>query len=76
MKILADGYQNKQGSEGSFVCTLGKLWLMQAGGRHKIEVDKAGPGMWIGIEGVDQFLAKTGTIVAVDDAEADALTPI
>lgn len=44
---------------------------MQAGGRFKIEVDKALAGSWIAIEGIDQAISKTATITSpdVDDLE-------
>lgn len=30
-----------------------KLWILQAGGRFKISLDKVSAGNWIAIEGID-----------------------
>ena len=42
---------------------------MQAGGRHRISVNKASAGNWIGIQGIDKGIFKTATIVDVNDQE-------
>lgn len=42
---------------------------MQAGGRHRINVNKASAGNWIGIQGIDKGIFKTATIVDVNDQE-------
>jgi len=46
-----------------YIATIGKLWIIQAGGRHKININKVSAGNWIGIEGVDKGIIKTATIV-------------
>lgn len=46
-----------------------KLWIMQAGGRFRVQVSKVSAGNWIGIEGIDKGFNKTATVVAVDDTE-------
>lgn len=43
--------------------------MMQAGGRHKINVDKACAGNWVGIEGIDSGIVKTATVVDINDTE-------
>ena len=48
-----------------------KLWILQAGGRFKIEIDKVGAGNWVAIEGVDQAILKTATITSTDGAVKD-----
>ncbi len=48
-----------------------KLWILQAGGRFKIEVDKALAGSWIAIEGVDQSITKTATITSTEVEELE-----
>jgi 116 kDa U5 small nuclear ribonucleoprotein component len=39
VKVLTENYQASDG-EGAYICTASKLWIMQAGGRHKIQVSK------------------------------------
>jgi len=50
-----------------YVAKVEKLWIMQAGGRYKVRVNKMSAGNWVGIEGVDKGIMKTATIVDVDD---------
>lgn len=39
-----------------------ELFLVQQGGRYKVEVDKLFAGNWVLITGIDQSIAKTATI--------------
>ncbi len=55
------------GGEDMYVAKVEKLWVLQAGGRYKVRVNKMSAGNWIGIEGVDKGIIKTATIVDVDD---------
>jgi U5 small nuclear ribonucleoprotein component len=50
-----------------YVAKVDKLWIMQAGGRYKVGINKMSAGNWIGIEGVDKGIMKTATLVDVDD---------
>ncbi len=59
-----------------YIATVENLWIMQAGGRHKIKIDKAAAGNWIGIEGIDKGIIKTATIVDTDDTQIDAFKKI
>ena len=55
------------GGEDMYVAKVEKLWVLQAGGRYKVRVNKMSAGNWIGIEGVDKGIIKTATIVDFDD---------
>jgi U5 small nuclear ribonucleoprotein component len=68
VKVLLEGYTNKD-CEDFYVATAEKLFLMQNGGRFKIQVDKVSAGMLIGIQGVDKGIVKTATLVSVKDEE-------
>lgn len=59
-----------------YVATVGNLWIMQAGGRHKLSVNKVAAGNWVGIEGVDKGILKTATIVDAADTEIVAFKKI
>lgn len=48
------------------VARASRLWLLQAGGRFKIEVNKAYAGNWIAIEGIDASITKTVTVTTPD----------
>jgi 116 kDa U5 small nuclear ribonucleoprotein component len=56
--------------------TISKLWIMQAGGRYKIDVDMMTAGNWILMEGVDASIMKTSTIVSSDYMGADIFRPL
>lgn len=68
IKVLCENYDSNN-SEDMYVAKAEKLWIMQAGGRHKIQVNKVSAGNWIGIEGIDKGITKTATIVSVEDQE-------
>lgn len=40
-----------------------KLWILQAGGRFRIGLDQVSAGNLIAIEGIDESITKTATIV-------------
>jgi len=42
------------------------LFLMQEGGRYKIEIDQLSAGNWVLITGIDQSISKTATIFSAD----------
>ena len=48
-----------------------KLWILQAGGRWKIEIDKVGAGNWVAIEGIDASINKTATVTTPDVADME-----
>ena len=48
-----------------------KLWILQAGGRFKIEIDKVAAGNWIAIEGIDASINKTATVTTPDIADME-----
>ena len=45
--------------------------MLQAGGRFKIQVDRAFAGNWIAIEGIDASITKTSTITTPDQEEME-----
>lgn len=60
VRILGENYTLKD-PEDSFACTVGRLWVYNA--RYKIELNRVPVGNWVLIEGVDQTVVKTATIV-------------
>ena len=65
VKVLGEGF-NLEEEEDQVVVKASKLWILQAGGRFKIQVDKAFAGNWIAIEGIDASITKTATITTPD----------
>jgi U5 small nuclear ribonucleoprotein component len=61
--VLGEGYTIED-EEDMVVKTVSKLWILQAGGRYKIEVDMMTAGNWICIDGIDQSISKTATLVS------------
>ena len=53
---------NLEEEEDMVVARASKLWIMQAGSRFKIQIDKATAGNWIAIEGIDASITKTATV--------------
>ena len=43
-----------------------RLWLLQAGGRYKLEIDFCTAGNWVCIEGIDASINKTATLTSPD----------
>ena len=67
VKVLLENYDGTQGgSENMYIATARKLWLMQAGGRHKVNISQVSVGMWVSIEGIDRGIIKTATVVQAD----------
>lgn len=60
VKILGESY-SIQDEEDSRILPVGRLWV--AVGRYKIEVDHVPAGMWCLIEGIDEPISKTSTII-------------
>lgn len=70
VKVLGENYTIEE-QEDMVVQKVQKLWILQAGGRFKIEVDKALAGSWIAIEGIDQSITKTATITSPEVEELE-----
>jgi len=66
VRILGENY-TLQDEEDSRLGQVGRLWIAEA--RYKIEVSRVSCGNWILIEGVDQAVVKTSTIVDVQGHE-------
>ena len=66
--MLGENYE-VAGGEDMYVAKVEKLWIMQAGGRYKVRINKLSAGNWVGIEGIDKGILKTATIVDIDDSE-------
>ncbi|XP_059160130.1 116 kDa U5 small nuclear ribonucleoprotein component-like [Physella acuta] len=66
VRILGENY-TLQDEEDSRLGQVGRLWIAEA--RYKIEVSRVSCGNWILIEGVDQPIVKTSTIVDVSGHE-------
>lgn len=52
VKVLGEGYTLEE-EEDMVIKKVTKLWIMQAGGRYKIEVDMMTAGNWVLIDGID-----------------------
>ncbi len=70
VKVMGENFSLDE-EEDVVVATASKLWILQAGGRFKIQVDKAGAGTWVAIEGIDQSITKTATVTTVDQDEME-----
>lgn len=73
VKVLGEGYTVEE-EEDMIVKTIGKLWIMQ--GRYKIDVDMMTAGNWIMIEGIDQSISKTATVVSTNFEGVDIFKPL
>ena len=71
VKVLCENYDCRD-SEDMYITKVEKLWIMQAGSRHKIRVNKVSAGTWIGIQGIDRGIIKTATVVDVSDSDTIA----
>lgn len=60
VKILGENYSSLD-EEDSRIMTVGRLWIYEA--RYNIEVNRVPAGNWVLIEGIDQPITKTATIV-------------
>lgn len=63
VKILGENYSSFD-EEDSRIMSVGKLWIYE--GRYTIEVNRVPAGNWVLIEGIDQPISKTSTIVDVN----------
>lgn len=63
VKVLGEGY-SPDDEEDMTVKEVTKLWVYQA--RYRIPVNKAPPGSWVLIEGVDASIMKTATLCDVE----------
>jgi len=61
VRVLGEKF-NPDEQEDMSVQTVKGLFLMQEGGRYRIEVDQIGAGNWIFISGIDQSISKTATV--------------
>ncbi|BFY97191.1 hypothetical protein BsWGS_00231 [Bradybaena similaris] len=66
VRILGENY-TLQDEEDSRLGQVGRLWIAEA--RYRIEVSRVSSGNWILIEGVDQPIVKTSTIIDVSGHE-------
>ncbi|GFX03760.1 116 kDa U5 small nuclear ribonucleoprotein component [Trichonephila clavipes] len=64
VRILGETYTTTD-EEDSRIMTVGRLWISEA--RYKIEVNRVPAGNWVLIEGIDQPIVKTATIVDVNE---------
>jgi translation elongation factor EF-G len=60
VKILGEAY-TLQDEEDSRHCQVGRIWIYNA--RYKIEVNRIPAGNWVLIEGIEQSIVKTSTII-------------
>jgi len=61
VRVLGESY-SPDDEEDCAVKTITALWVCQA--RHRIPVEEAVAGNWVLIEGIDQSISKTATLVA------------
>lgn len=75
VRVLGESYSPLD-VEDSRVLSVGRLWMYQS--RYRIEMDSVPSGNWVLIEGIDQSVVKTGTIVdgSVDDEELFIFHPL
>lgn len=74
VKVLGENYSS-QDEEDSRVMNVGRLWIYQA--RYKVEVNRIPAGCWALIEGIDQPIVKTCTLVsATEDVELHTFKPL
>lgn len=65
VRILGETYTSID-EEDSRIMTVGRLWISEA--RYKIEVNRVPSGNWVLIEGIDQPIVKTATIVDTNES--------
>jgi len=65
VKVMGENF-NLEEEEDVVIAKASKLWIMQAGGRFKIQIDKATAGNWVAIEGIDGSITKTATVTTHD----------
>ena len=60
VKILGENY-TLQDEEDSRYCQVGRIWIYNA--RYRVEVNRIPAGNWVLIEGIEQSIVKTSTIL-------------
>jgi U5 small nuclear ribonucleoprotein component len=60
VKILGENY-TLQDEEDSRYCQVGRIWIYNA--RYRVEVNRIPAGNWVLIEGIEQSIVKTSSIV-------------
>lgn len=75
VKVLGEGYTLEE-EEDMVIKTVTKLWIMQAGGRYKIDVNMITAGNWVLIDGIDQSINKTATITSATYDGMDIFKPL
>jgi len=73
VKVLGENY-TLDDEEDSRVLTMGRLWISEA--RYTVEVNRVPAGNWVLMEGVDETIVKTSTIVSSSVADAYIFRPL
>ncbi|KAL4719058.1 hypothetical protein ACJJTC_015397 [Scirpophaga incertulas] len=74
VRVLGENYSTHD-EEDSRVMNVGRLWIYEA--RYKVEVNRVPAGCWALVEGIDQPVVKTCTLVAADeDATLHTFRPL
>ncbi|VVD01522.1 unnamed protein product [Leptidea sinapis] len=66
VRVLGENYST-QDEEDSRLMNVGRLWIYEA--RYKVELNRVPAGCWALIEGIDQPIVKTCTLVSADEEE-------
>ncbi|XP_038209465.1 116 kDa U5 small nuclear ribonucleoprotein component [Zerene cesonia] len=66
VRVLGENYST-QDEEDSRIMNVGRLWIFEA--RYKVELNRVPAGCWALIEGIDQPIVKTCTLVSADEEE-------
>ncbi|CAG9575403.1 unnamed protein product [Danaus chrysippus] len=66
VRVLGENYSS-QDEEDSRIMNVGRLWIYEA--RYKVELNRVPAGCWALIEGIDQPIVKTCTVVSADEEE-------
>lgn len=74
VKILGENYSSMD-EEDSRIMDVGSLWIYEA--RYSVQVNRVPAGNWVLIEGIDQPISKTASIVASKyEAELHIFRPL
>ena len=75
VKVLGENY-SLDDEEDSRILRCGRLWITQA--RYTVEVERVTAGSMVLIEGIDEPITKTATIVGLTDdcEEAEIFSPL
>ncbi|KAH8347169.1 hypothetical protein KR059_006083 [Drosophila kikkawai] len=66
VRVLGENY-TLQDEEDSRILQVGRLWVFES--RYKVELNRVPAGNWVLIEGIDQCIVKTSTIVDINVPE-------